>query len=333
MNYGRITLGMQKHLAQQIVEFSSIRSLARAKGLSAKTVMSALKAAAADTQLHQVPIDTLAVRSLTIGKNTYWLAIHPSTLNTVILVEGNDQPALTDLVGRIVDFSPSQIDLPINPELATRLKAILPRTRLTVSVFEVYDLTEEILERYVKRIGFRLRNEGLKYQRAIRLSSTRSDSLTEEEQLLFRQLSARTPFWSAYKLKELLHSRLEAENVTYMQAMQEAIEQTIEVVRPLFLPAYLQLVLLDKLGVDTQRSQEYQKVHQKLKRLRERLRQQGTRFEFPLLGAIFLLFMFGFGRSTLPQVIQPTLVEMRDIFLVPSSFWLSAVERRAILLT
>ena len=96
---------------------------------------------------------------------------------------------------------------------------------------------------------------------------------------------------------------------------------------------YRQLVLLDQLGVETRRDQDYEQLHQKLNRLRERLRKQGTRFEFPLLSAIIGLFFVGFGGLGLFEAFKQTLLEIRDIFWVPSSFWLSEIERRAILLT
>ncbi len=333
MNYGRITRGMQDHLAKEILHFPSIRELAGAKRLCAKTVMSALEAAETETQLHQGPLDTLAVRSLAVGERTYWLGIDPSTLKTIILVEGNKPSALTDLVVRIADFSPSEINLPINPELATLLKKSQPNARLTLSIPEILDLTEDILRQCVQRFSYKLRDEGLRSQQAQALCSTRSDSLPQAEQLLFNQFSAKTPFWGSYQFKEYFHSQLEAGDLSYRQAIQKALEQTIEVVRPLFLPIYRQLVLLDQLGVETRRDQEYEQLHQKLNRLRERLRKQGTRFEFPLLSAIIGLFFVGFGGPGLFEAFKQTLVEMRDIFWVPSSFWLSETERRAILLT
>lgn len=333
MDYGRITRGMQDHLAQEILHFPSIRELARAKRLSAKTVMSALEAAEAETQLHQEPLDTLAVRSLAVGERTYWLGINPGTLKTIILVEGNNPSALTDLVVRIATFSPKEIDFPINPELATLLKAAQPNARLTVSIPEIFDLTENILRQCVRRFSYKLRNEGLRSQQAQTLCSTRSDSLAQAEQLLFNQLSAKTPFWGSYQFKEYFHSQLATGDLSYRQAIQEALEQTIEVVRPIFLPTYRQLILLDQLGVETQRDQEYVQLHQKLNRLRERLRKQGTRFELPLLSAIIGLFFVGFSGTGLFEAFKQTLVEIRDIFWVPSSFWLSDMERRAILLT
>ena len=333
MNYGRITRSMQDHLAQEILNFPSIRELARAKRLSAKTVMSALEAAEPETQLHEGPLDSLAVRSLAIGDRTYWLAIDPSTLKTIILAEGNEPSALTDLVVRIADFSPNEIDLPINPALATLLKSAQPNAKLTVSISEIFDRTEDILRQCVQRFSYKLRNEGLGSQQAQTLCSTRFDSLPQAEQLLFNQFSAKTPFWGSYQFKEYFHSQLEAGDLSYRQAIQEALEQTIEVVRSLFLPTYWQLVLLDQLGVETRRDQEYEQIHQKLSRLRERLRKQGTRFEFPLLSATIGLFFVGFGGPGLFEAFKQTLVEMRDIFWVPSSFWLSEIERRAILLT
>lgn len=333
MSYGRITRGMQDHLAQEIIHFPSIRELARTKRLSTKTVMSALKAAEAETQLHQGSLDKLAVRVLAVGEKTYWLGVDPSTLKTIILVEGNGLSALKDLVVRIADFSPEEIDLPINPELATLLKSAQPNAKLTVSIPEIFDLTEDILRQCVQRFSYKLRDEGLRSQQARGLCSTRSDSLPQAEQLLFNQLSAKTPFWGSYQFKKYFHSQLEAGNHSYRQAFQEAMEQTIEVVRPLFLPTYRQLVLLDQLGVETRRDQKFEKLHHKLNRLRERLRKQGTRFEFPLLSAIIGLFFVGFGGPGLFEAITQTLVEIRDIFWVPSSFWLSEIERRAILLT
>ena len=324
---------MQDHLAQEILHFPSIRELARAKRLSAKTVMSALEAAEPETQLHEGPLDSLAVRSLAIGDRTYWLAIDPSTLKTIILAEGNEPSALTDLVVRIADFSPNEIDLPINPALATLLKSAQPNAKLTVSISEIFDRTEDILRQCVQRFSYKLRNEGLGSQQAQTLCSTRFDSLPQAEQLLFNQFSAKTPFWGSYQFKEYFHSQLEAGDLSYRQAIQEALEQTIEVVRSLFLPTYWQLVLLDQLGVETRRDQEYEQIHQKLSRLRERLRKQGTRFEFPLLSATIGLFFVGFGGPGLFEAFKQTLVEMRDIFWVPSSFWLSEIERRAILLT
>lgn len=333
LNYGRITLGMQRHLAQEIIHFPSIRELAKAKRLSAKTVMSALKATTADTQLHQRPLDTLAVRSLAIGESTYWLGIDPRTLKTIILVEGSEPSALTELAANIADFSPKEIDLPINPELSTLLKTALPDARLTVSIPEVFDLTDGILRQCIKRYSYKLRNEGLRSQQAQTLCSTRSDSLPPAEQWLFSQLSAKTPFWGSYQFKEYFYSQLEAGDLSYRQAIQEALEQTIESVRPLFLPVYRQLVQLDQIGVEIRRDQECEQLQLKLKRLKERLRKQGTRFEFPLLSAIIGLFFVGFGGPGLLEAFKQTLVEMRDIFWAPSSFWLSDMERRAILLT
>lgn len=331
MNYGRITLGMQRHLAQEILHYPSIRELAKAKLLNAKTVMSALTAATAEAQLHQSPLEKLAIRSLIIGTRTYWLGIDPLTLKTIILVEGSNSCALKKLVIRIADISPNEIDLPINPELATLLKTELPRAKLTISIPEICDLTQDILKECIKRFSYKLRNEGLKLERAHDLCSTPSDSLPHTEQLLFNQLSGKAPFWGSYQFKEYFHSQLKAGNLSYRQAIQESLERTIEEVRPLFLPEYRQLVLLDQIGVEIQRDQEYEQLQLKLNRLRERLRKQGTRIEFPLLSAIIGLFFIGFGGPDLFRSFKQTLVGIRDIFWVPSSFWLSDVERRAIL--
>lgn len=333
LNYGRITLGMQRHLAQEILHFPSIRELARVKQLSTKTIMSALEAAEAETQLQKGRLDALAVRLLAIGERTYWLGIDLSTLKTVILVEGNEPSALIDLVVRISAFSPNEIDLPINPELANLLKAEQPNVRLTVSIPEIFGLTEDILRQCVQRFKYKLRNEGLRSQQAQTLCSTRADSLPLAEQLLFNQLSEMTPFWGAYQFREYFHSKLEAGDVSYRQAIQEALEQTSESVRPLFLPVYQQLLQLNQIGAEIRCDQECEQLQLKLKRLKERLRKRGTRFEFPLLSAIIGLFLVGFARPVLFEAFKETLVEIRDIFWVPSSFWLSDIERRAILLT
>lgn len=332
MNYGRITLGMQDHLAHEILHFPSIRELARVKRLSARTVMLALEAAVADTQLPHGQLDALALRSIAVGDRTFWLGIDPSTLKTKILAEGNEPSALTDLVVHVADFSPSEIDIPINPELASLLRTLQPKARLTVSIPEILDLTEDILKQRVQRLSYKLRNEGLKSQQAQALCSIRSASLPQAEQLLFDRLSNETPFWGSYQFKDYFHSQLEAGDISYRQAIQEALEQTIEVVRPVFLPTYRQLILLDQLGVETRRDQEYEQLHWKLNRLKERLRKQGTRFEFPLLSAIIGLYFLGFGGPGLLEAFKQTLVEIRDVFWVPSSFWLSDIERRAILL-
>lgn len=327
---GQITLGMQQHLAREIVNYPSIRELARAKRLNSKTVMFALQSAIALPR--QGSWEKIAIRPIVIRRRTHWIAIDPRTMNTAILTDGNEQLSPENLAIRVAKLSPSEINLPINPELAAIFKAEMPETRLTISIPEMCDLSENILRGAIKRFSYKLRHEGLISEQAHKLCSTRSNSLTQAEELLLNKLSGTTPFWGSYSFKEYFHSLLEAGNVSYRQAIQESLEHTIEEVRPLFLPVYRQLIQLDQLGVEVRRDQEYEQLQLKLNLLRERLRKQGTRFEFPLLRVIIGLFFIGFGGPGLFGAFKQTLVGIRDIFWVPSSFWLSDVERRAILL-
>lgn len=332
LNYARITLGMQRHLAREILNFESIRELAVANRLSAKTVMAALKAAITNTQLNQEPLDTLAVRSFAIRAQTYWLGIDPRTLKTEILIEGREQSALKNLVARIAIFAPNEIDLPIDPELAKLLKAALPNAKLTISIPEISKRTQDILQECLRRFSYKLRDEGLNSEQAQNLCSSTSDSLPPVEQSLLEQYSTKMPFWGTYRFRDHFLSQLKAGNVSYRHAIQQAMAQSIDVVRPLILPTYQQLVLLDQLGIETRYDEDCEQIELKLKRLKERLRKQGARFEFPLLSAVIGLFFVHFAGPNLIKAVKQTLIEVVDIFQVPSSYWLSDVERRAILL-
>ncbi len=331
LNYGQLTLGMQRHLASEILNYPSVRALAGAKELSAKTVMAALKMAVKDAQLRACACQTVVVRSLRIGRRAYWLGIDPLSLQTLMVTTANESSDLEDLVCHIARLSPSRIDLPANPKLATLLKHRLPETRLTISIQTICELTEETLRDYVMRLSYRLRNEGLVSVRAIRLCSTSAEQLMEHERRLFSTLASETPFWGAYEFKERFVGLLGQGKIACLQAIQESMESTVDASRPVFLPMYRQLTQLDDLGVEFHREATFDAVQSKLNQLKVRLGKQGTRFELPLLYAIISLFFVGFGRPNLVRALKQTLIELRDAFVAPMTFSLSDAECCAVL--
>ncbi|MEC5387305.1 hypothetical protein VVD49_16365 [Uliginosibacterium sp. H3] len=310
---GKITQGMQQHLARAILDYPSVRALARGEGLALETVLDALKDAAADGLAgNHGFVEAIAIRSLRIEPRGYWLAINPLDLKTAVFV-GDCEENLKRFVRWVSERSPRYVDLPLDTSLARLLKSELPNAALTISAPEIFSFTEGILQACAKRQSYQLGGEGLTLKRAYQLSSQRSDLLFNVEQRCFDELAGTAPFWNSYLVQDRLFSLLEAREKNYLQAMQEALRLATAENHPMFVTAYRELSQLDQLGVTLQFDERYSIIHSKLKRLSLWMRRDGGRFEFPLFEALAGLFLVGFDGFSLPEALWRTLKEIADL--------------------